>query len=62
MKYSGHYYVNYQNYQNVMLLTSLDTKRILINASILVYKFRGERTGFNMYAEYTQLQYSFLAL
>ena len=31
-------------------------------ASILVYKFRPERTGFNMYAEYTQLQLTFLAL
>ena len=29
------------------------------DASILVYKFR---TGFNMYAEYTQLQLTFLAL
>ena len=33
-----------------------------IDASILVYKFRPERTGFNMYAEYTQLQLTFLAL
>ena len=31
-------------------------------ASILVYKFRPEKTGFNMYAEYTQLQLTFLAL
>ena len=31
-------------------------------ASILVYKFRPARTGFNMYAEYTQLQLTFLAL
>ena len=29
---------------------------------ILVYKFRPERTGFNMYAEYTQPQLTFLAL
>ena len=34
-----------------MLLTTSDT-----NASILAYKFRLERTGFNMYAEYTQQQ------
>ena len=33
-----------------------------IDASILVYKFRLERTGFNMYAEYTQLQLAFLEL
>ena len=32
------------------------------DASILVYKFRQERTGFNMYAKYTQLQLIFLAL
>ena len=32
------------------------------DASIHVYKFRPERTGFNMYAEYTQPQLTFLAL
>ena len=32
------------------------------NASILVCKFRPERTGFNMYAEYTQPKLTFLAL
>ena len=32
------------------------------DASILVYKFRPARTGFNMYAEYMQLQLIFLAL
>jgi len=26
------------------------------DASILVYKFRPEKTGFNIYGEYTQLQ------
>ena len=31
------------------------------DASILVYKFRPERTGFNMYAEYTRPQLTFLA-
>ena len=31
------------------------------DASSFVYKFRPERTGFNMYAEYTQLQLTFLA-
>ena len=39
-----------------MLLTSSDTKRTL------VHLFRPESTGFNMYAEYTQLQLTFLAL
>ena len=32
------------------------------DASILVYKFHPERTGFNMYGEYTQPQLTFLAL
>ena len=32
------------------------------DASIIVYKFHPERSGFNMYAEYTQLQLTFLAL
>ena len=32
------------------------------DASIIVYKFRPERTGFNMYTEYTQPQLTFLAL
>ena len=32
------------------------------DASILVYKFRPERTGLNMYAEFTQRQLTFLAL
>ena len=45
----GNYYVNYVNYQNYQL-------------SILVNKFRPEITGFNMYAEYTQLQLTFLSL
>ena len=31
-------------------------------AFILVYKFHPERTGFDMHAEYTQLQLTFLAL
>ena len=32
------------------------------DASILVYKFRPERTDFNIYAECMQLQLTFLAL
>ena len=32
------------------------------DASILVYKFRPEKTGFTMKAEYTQPQLTFLAL
>ena len=53
----GKYYVNYQNYQNLMLSTSSNTKRTL-HAS----KFRPGRTSFNMYADYTQLRLTFLAL
>ena len=57
IRFKGNYYVNYQNYQNLMLLSSSDTK-----LSILVYKFRTDRTGFNMNATATQLQLTFLAL
>ena len=32
------------------------------DASILVNKFRRDRTGFNVYAEYTRPQLTFLAL
>ena len=32
------------------------------NTSILVYKYRPERTGFNMYSEVTQAQLNYLAL
>ena len=42
-----------------MLLTSSDTKRTLMD---LVYKFHPKRTSFNVYAEYPQLQLTFLAL
>ena len=44
-----------------MLSSSSDTRQTLM-ASILVYKFRPERTGFNMYAENTQQQLTFLTL
>ena len=42
MKYSGHYYVNYQNYQNSMLLASSDTRRTLIKENRIY--IRGEFT------------------
>ena len=57
----GNYYVNFQNYQNLMLLTSSDTKHNT-DASILVNKFRLERTGFNMHAENKQQELTFLTL
>jgi len=54
----GNYYVNYQNYQNLMLLTSSDTKRTLMHLSNSAQR----ETGFNVYAEYTRRQLTFLAL
>ena len=44
-----------------MLLSSSDTRKNT-DASIIVYKRRPERTGFNMYAENTQQQLTFLTL
>ena len=63
MKYSGHRKLLCE----LSKLSKFNAFNLLGNktntdASILVYKFRPERTGFNMYAEYTQLQLAFLAL
>ena len=60
MKYSGHGKVlcelsKFNAFNLLGYLTNID-------ASILDYKFRPERTVFNMYAEYTQLQLTCLAL
>ena len=49
--------MNYQNYQNVILLTSSDTKLIQVHLFLFT-----ERTGFNMYVEYTQPHLTLLAL
>ena len=49
MKYSGHR----------KLLCELSKINVF---NLLGYKFRPEKTGFNMYAEYTQLQLTFLTL
>ena len=46
MKYSGHW---------ELLCELSKLSKFNTVASILVYKFRPERTGFNMYGEYTQL-------
>ena len=63
MKYSGHRKLLCE----LSKLTKLNGFILLgyqtnTDASFFVYKFRPERTGFNMYAEYTQLQLPFLAL
>ena len=60
MKYSGHR-------NQLCELSKFNAFNLLryetnTDASVLVYKFCPERTGFNMYAEYTQLQLTFLAL
>ena len=59
----GNYYVNYQNYQNLMLLTSSDTKQTLLH--LFLFTNSAQRELFSIctnYAEYTQLQLTFLAL
>ena len=56
----GNYYVNYQIYQNLMLLTSPDSKRTLMH--LFLFTNSAQKTGFNMFAEYTQLQLTFLEL
>ena len=63
MKYSGHRKLLCE----LSKLSKLNAFILLghqknTDASILVYKFRPERTGFNMYAENTQPQLTFLAL
>ena len=55
----GNYYVNFQNYQNSMLLTSSDTKRTLMH--LFLFTNSAKENWFHMYAEYTQLQLTFLA-
>ena len=63
MKYSGHKKLlcelsklsKFNAFNFLGYLTNTD-------ASILVYKFRPKRTGFNVYAEYTRPQLTFLAL
>ena len=60
MKYSGHRKLLCElSKLNAFILLGLKTNT---DASIFVYKFRPDRTGFNMYAEYSQKQLSFHAL
>ena len=57
MKYSGHRKLLCELSKlskfNAVILLGYQTNT---DASILVYKFRPERTGFNIYAEYTRPQ------
>ena len=63
MKYSGHRKLLCEfsklSKSNAFVFLGYQTNT---DASILVKKFRPERTGFKMYAEYTRLQLIFLAL
>ena len=60
MKFSGHRKLLCElSKLNAFILLGYETNT---NASILVYKFRPERTGFYMDTEYTQPQLTFLAL
>ena len=63
MKYSGHRKLLCE-LSKLSKFNAFDLLGYLGNtkASILVYKFRPERTGFNMYAKYTRPQLTFLAL
>ena len=59
----GNYYVNYQNFQNSMLLTSSATKRTLRHLFSFTNSAQRELVSICAhYAEYTQLQLTFLAL
>ena len=49
-----------ENTAGLTLATLWLKKRTLMHLQI--YKFRPERTGFNTYAEYLQVQLTFLAL
>ena len=63
MKYSGHRKLLCElsklSKLNAFILLGYQTNT---DAFTLVYKFRPEKTGFTMYAEYTQQQLTFLAL
>ena len=63
MKYFGHRKLLCE-YSKLSKLNAFTFLGYLTNtdASILVYKFRPERTVFNMYAEYTRKQLTILAL
>jgi len=62
MKYSGHRKLLCEFSKLSKLNAFILGYQTNTDASILVYKFRPERTGFNMYAEYTRPQLTFFAL
>ena len=63
MKYSGHRKLLCElsklSKLNAFIVLGYQTNT---DASILVYKFRPERTAFNMYTDYTRPQLTFFAL
>ena len=56
----GNYYVNFQNFQNEMLLSSSDTKPTLM--LLFLFSNSAQRELVSMYPEYTRPQLTFLAL
>jgi len=58
----GNYYVNYQNYPNVMLSTSSDTKRTLMHLFFFTNSAQRELVSICTQSEYMQMQLSYLAL
>ena len=62
MKYSGHRKLlcELSKLSNLMLLTSSDTKQTLMH--LFLFTNSAQIPGFNMYAEYTRQQLTFLAL
>ena len=63
MKYSGHRKLLCE-FSKLSKFNAFNLLGYLMNTdeSILVYKFCPERTGFNMYTEYTKLQLTLVAL
>ena len=61
MKYSGHKKLLCE-FSKLSKFNAFNLLGSNTDASILVYKFRPERTGFNMYEEYARPQLTFIAL
>ena len=61
MKYSGHRKLLCE-LSKLSKFNAFNHLGYYANTNASVYKFRPERTGFNMFAEYTRPQLTFLAL